>query len=295
MIHNILEKTNIYPTSKPITTSDLETTFCPLCDSGEKSILHTFKPFNVVACKDCGLMYLNPRLKESVMKRIYQGTEYFLHGGKAGYKDYISQEKGLRATFRRFLEELKRQGMASGRLLEVGCGYGYFLDEARNFFSYRAGTELSEEAGSYARRLSGADVYIGDIGLLPPGFNNFDIIVIINVIEHIYTPIEFLLSLRQRLKYGGRIVVATPDIGSFWYKAMKRRWPSFKIPEHIAFYTEKTLTILLQKTGFRDIKQIPFSHAFPFGLITSKLGINIRGKISEIPIWVPKTMVALSA
>jgi len=277
-----------------IAESDLETVMCPICKSLNMSIIHILTPFRVVLCKDCSLIYLNPRLIESVMRRVYQGKDYFVQGGDTGYRDYLTQENSLRITFRRFLKELRKHGMTSGRLLEVGCGYGYFLDEARNFFSYRAGIELSEEAGSHAQRLSGAEIHIGNVGLLPPEFKNFTIIVIINVIEHIYDPIKFLLFLKQRLLRGGTIFIATPDIGSFWYRIMKSKWPSFKIPEHVAFYTERTLKMLLQKSGFHNVRRVPFHHAFPLGLIAGKFGMNIQGRLGQIPVWIPKTMIALS-
>jgi SAM-dependent methyltransferase len=229
------------------------------------------------------------------MRTTYRSENYFLHSGDAGYEDYFFQENSLRITFRRFLGELKKRGMTSGRLLEVGCGYGYFLDEAKHFFSSSAGTELSREAGSHAEKLSGAHIHVGDIDSLPPVFANFSLIVLINVIEHIYSPIEFLLSMKQRLKDGGRIVIATPDIGSFWYKIMKERWPSFKVPEHVAFYSGKTLKLLLQKTGFVDTQRLPFLHAFPVGLIAHKLGIKVPVKFGKRPMWLPGTMTALSA
>jgi len=114
--------------------TDLEMIRCPLCGSASTSIIHIHKPFQVVLCKDCGLSYLNPRLKEPVMHRVYEARDYFSDGDMTGYRDYTSQEKSLRITFRSFLAELRRLDFASGRLLEVGCGYGYFLDEARDFF-----------------------------------------------------------------------------------------------------------------------------------------------------------------
>jgi SAM-dependent methyltransferase len=280
-----------------IKKSALEITPCPVCRSSDMSVLHIFSPFKVVLCKDCQLIYLNPRLKESDARKMYQGNEYFLDKGNSGYQDYnyLSQERSLRLTFRKFLGELEKHGMTSGRLLEIGCGYGYFLDEAKQYFSYTAGTELSEEAANYARRLSGADIYLGDISSLPNKLSNFNIIVAINVIEHVYNPVEFLLSLKERLINGGIIVIATPDIGSIWYKIMKSKWPSFKIPEHVVFYTKSTLISLLERAGFLDIMRIPFPHAFPFGLMISKLGININRAVCQKPIWLPRTMIALAA
>lgn len=276
-----------------VTGSDLETAPCPLCGASTMSIIHVFNPFKVGSCRECGLIYLNPRLKESLIGALYREGEYF-SGGDAGYAAYSSQEESLRLTFRRFLHELRKRGMASGRLLEVGCGYGYFLDEAKSFFSYSAGTELSPEAVTYAKHHTGAEVFTGTVETLPRYLHDFDIIVLINVIEHVYDPIGFVMSLKQRLSASGTVVIATPDIGSFWYKLMKKRWPSFKIPEHVVFYNVRTLTSLFERTGFHTIEKIPFPHAFPLCLILSKIGINLRGTLCRRPVWLGDTMIAMA-
>ncbi len=280
--------------SLSLNDQDLETTRCPLCKSSSTSIIHIRKPFTVVLCSLCGLAYLNPRLRESVIKRIYEGKSYFSEGEMAGYKDYISEEGSLRITFRKFIAALKRAGFSSRRLLEVGCGYGYFLDEARVISPSLFGTELSPEAAAHARKLPGVTIHTGDMNSLPAGWDNFDITIAINVIEHIYEPLEFIIALKQTLSVSGRIVVATPDFGSFWHKILGGNWPSFKIPEHIAFYTAKTLRHLLEKAGFRDIREIPFRHVFSLGLVTEKFGLNIGGRLGQIPVLIPKTMIALT-
>lgn len=275
--------------------TDLEMIHCPLCGSGSTSIIHIRKPFQIVLCKKCNLSYLNPRLKEPVMHRVYEGPEYFCDGDMTGYRDYTSQERSLRITFRKFLKEVSRLGFASGRLLEVGCGYGYFLDEAREFFPHLFGTELSTEAVARALKLPGIAVHTGDIESLPSGWDNFDITIAINVIEHIYSPLAFVMALKQTLKESGRIILATPDFGSVWPKILGIHWPSFKIPEHVVFYNKKTLGLLFERAGFRDIREIPFRHVFPLGLIAGKFGINISGRLGHIPVGIPKTMIALSA
>lgn len=273
----------------------LESTPCLLCRSSNSSIIHTFGRLHVVACNNCKLVYLSPRVKESNLKNLYQRGDYFFRSQDTGYINYAFQEKSLRITFRRFLKELKIRGLTSGKLLEIGCGYGYFLDEAKYFFSERFGTELSEDAGNIAKKLSGVQVHVGDIGSMPPSLTNFTLVVLINVIEHIYSPVQFLSSIKQRLKDNGRIVVATPDIGSFWHLIMRKKWPSFKIPEHVAFYSRKTLKYLLQKSGFDDIQLLPFPHAFPLGTVAQKLGGSIPPEFGSRSVWLPKTMIAMSA
>jgi SAM-dependent methyltransferase len=122
----------------------------------------------------------------------------------------------------------------------------------------------------------------------------YNVIIACNVIEHIYEPAGFVRSLRERLTPGGRIVLATPDIGSFWYRLLKRRWPSFKIPEHVVFYSDKTLGRLLREGSFKSIRPIPFAHAFPFGLIADKIGFRAPEAIGHVPVWIPGTMTALA-
>ena len=162
-------------------------------------------------------------------------------------------------------------------------------------FVLSAGLPKEKHSCRHAGALTGADVFIGELTTIPHDLTDFDIIVAINVIEHIYSPIDFLASVRERLGMNGHIVLATPDIGSFWYKILKSRWPSFKIPEHVVFYSQETLTDLLKRSGFKNPFRIKFAHAFPLGLVLGKLGLNLDGKLTDIPVWVPKTMTAVSA
>lgn len=274
--------------------SETETASCPLCKSPSNSIIHTFGGLHVVSCRNCGLRYLNPRIRESVLKERYERGTYFSGGGASGYEDYHLQEMSLRLTFRRFLKNLKKLVPQARNVLEVGCGHGFLLDEARAFFTRLTGTEMAAEAGAKARETSGADVHIGSADSLPPEMKDFDIIIMINVIEHVYEPVRLLVSLRERLAAGGVMVIATPDIGSFWYKTMKKRWPSFKIPEHVAFYDKRTLSELLRRAGFRPSGTIPCPHAFPLGVISGKFGIRLpRGLAGKI-LWLPNVMIAVS-
>jgi len=174
----------------------------------------------------------------------------------------------------------------------VGCGYGFFLDEAKEFFPVRTGIELSADAAVTAHNTSSAGIHVGSVYSLPPDVKDFDVIILINVIEHVYDPLPLIVWLRNRLKAGGVIVLATPDIGSYWYKIMKKRWPSFKIPEHVVFYNRRTLAALLDKAGFQSAGTIPYPHAFPIGVITEKFGINLPRALAGKIIWLPDVMIA---
>jgi SAM-dependent methyltransferase len=225
------------------------------------------------------------------MQEVYRDLSYF-EGGASGYADssYLAQEAALRATFKRFLHNLKKRALAGGDLLEVGCGYGYLLDEARTYFQRRAATEFSPRGAEIAGA-TGADVFVGGVEQLPAGVM-FDCVIATHVIEHIYAPLPFMKRLTAHTKPGGHIVLATPDIGGALRKLMGRRWPSFKVPEHVIYFNFRTLGLLMRQAGLEDIRRLPYPHAFPLGLIAAKFGLALPRFIAHFNVWVPATTVA---
>ena len=227
------------------------------------------------------------------MQSVYQDPAYF-QGGESGYADtsYSDQEAALRATFKCLLSNLEKRGMTGGDLLEVGSGYGYFMDEARNYFRRRVGTEFSPEAASRARE-TGADIFVGGIEQLPADAL-FDCAVAIQVIEHIYDPVGFMKQLVGHVKPGGHVILATPDIGGALRKIMGRSWPSFKVPEHVVYFDVEALQRLMGEAGLVNVARLPYPHAFPLGLIAGKFGFSLPKALARINLWVPATTVATS-
>jgi 2-polyprenyl-3-methyl-5-hydroxy-6-metoxy-1,4-benzoquinol methylase len=284
-----------------------------LCGTPPPAAAYTFPPYAVVRCPACNLWYLSPRLNEAAMVAAYREASYFEGGDGPGYSSYVAQESTLRRTFRRLLRDLQRFGMTGasaaegatgpgGRLLEVGCAYGYFLDEAKPYFSYRAGTEFSEAGAERARRVADR-VYVGGLEEIPDGTQGgqFDTIVLIHTIEHVYDPVALLRGLMQHLAPGGWLVLATPDMGGFWRPLLGRLWPFWKSPEHVAFYSVRTLTALLVAAGCGEVRRIPYLSYFPLSLVREKLAPKRRAKAahgeggaggSELAVWMPFTTVA---
>lgn len=251
-------------------------------------------PFAIKRCKSCNLAYLSPRLSAEEANRFYENDSYFGGGdGQSGYGDYSVQERSLRQTFRKLLTTMKSQGASGGAFLEVGCGPGYLLDEAREYFASRSGVELSARAAQQAADLSGAKIYtsIDDIADAPI----FDCIVATHVIEHIYEPVEFVQSLARRLKPDGNIILAAPHMGSLFRKIMGRRWPSFKYPEHISFFDEKTLPDLFRRAGLDVVDRVPYPHVFPLSLVISKFGLRAPDWTDRFNVTLPATTISFRA
>lgn len=268
----------------------LEDVECPLCQSTDRDACYHFPPYAVQRCQQCGLYYLSPRLSEAEILNIYRNDAYF-EGNGSGYTTYTDQEVALRLTFRRFLRAMQQQRLTSESLLEIGCGYGYLLDEARSYFSVRTGTDFSPQAAQMARRYADV-IYEGGLDAIP-AHARFDCIVANNLIEHIYDPRAFMAELCQHLKPGGVIVLATPHMGSFWRHLMGHRWPSFKLPEHVLYFDQATLANLLRQSGLQGVGEIPYPHAFPLALVAAKLHMSLPNRFRQISVWMPQTMVAM--
>jgi SAM-dependent methyltransferase len=282
--------------------ADLEYSACPLCGNDRRNFPFRLsaigrirrgehEPYRVARCVECGFYYLYPRLIESAMQEVYRQPSYY-EGGACGYADtsYTAQESALRATFRRLLHNLATRKLTGGNLLEIGCGYGYLLDEARSFFDRCIGTEFSPQGADIARGM-GAEVFVGGIEQVPPDAK-FDLVIATQVIEHVYQPLAFVKQLVSHTKPRGHIVLATPDIGGVLRKVMGRRWPSFKIPEHVLYFDFQTLSSLIGRAGLSDVQRLPYPHAFPLGLIAAKFGLKLPPSLGHFNVWVPATTVA---
>lgn len=265
---------------------------CPFCRSEERVFPYQLpQGYKVARCQKCGAHYLYPRLSEEGMQMVYREPSYY-QGGTSGYADtsYSDQEAALRATFKCLLRNLGKRGLTGGDLLEIGCGYGFLLDEARTVFNRRTGTEYSPEGAALARE-TGAEVFVGGIEQLPSD-GRFDLAVAIQVIEHIYDPVNFAADLVRHVKPGGYVVLATPDIGGALRKLMGVRWPSFKVPEHVVYFDYPSLRKLMSRAGLVEISRLPYPHAFPLGLIAAKFGLSLPNALARINLWVPATTVA---
>ena len=244
------------------------------------------------------------------MVAAYRDAAYFEGGAGPGYTNYLAQEPTLRRTFRRLLRSMQSHGMTgpssagrpAGRLLEIGSAYGFFLDEARPFFAYRAGTEFSEAGAAVASR-SADRIYVGGLEALPDSAHGglFDTIVLIHTIEHVYDPVALLRGLMQHLAPGGWIVLATPEMGGFWRPLLGRHWPFWKPPEHVAYYDARSLRDLLQRSGCVEVRRMPYVSYFPLSLVREKLTpwrkpaaeeVGGGAGASGLAVWMPATTVA---
>lgn len=250
---------------------------CNLCNSKNSEVLQEIKPYKIVKCKNCELIYLNPQpLSEDITKTYFEG--YYVTNWGQGL---VENKYRLRTV-----ERFKRRG----KLLDVGCGIGVFLGLARKNGWQVTGTELSEFSAKHIRDKLNIECFLGGLEDLESASGSYDVITLWHVIEHIPEPLEALKRAWELLSRGGMIFLATPN-QNFWRIArdVKRRMgvnrDLVENEKHLYFFTAHSLKKILEGVGFKVIEAgVDFNKCKPklehflkyywFSFISRVLGVN---------------------
>jgi SAM-dependent methyltransferase len=198
----------------------------------------TGKHGDLFRCRECGTVQQPSLPQGSMLHDLYR---------EMSDQHYLAEERGRRITARRLLDLLAGQ-VPGGRMLEVGCGHGLLLDEARRRGYEVEGIELSEEAARHARDALGLPVR--EISLEHRGLDRerYDVIVMIDVLEHLDDPTGAIRRCHELLAPGGALLVATPDPSAPIARLAGRRWWSY-IPAHNCLIPRATLRELISSGG----------------------------------------------
>jgi SAM-dependent methyltransferase len=220
---------------------------CPACGAPTgHDRLYAKNGCDIFRCETCGL----GRTETSAFDpATYYTGDYFSGRHVDGYADYLGAEPVLRHEFARVVAFVRKH-RNRGRLLELGCAYGFFLQEAEPYFEV-AGIELAEDAAAYGRR-RGLKVLAGvaeedNLARLGP----LDVIVLLDVIEHLPDPHATLALCARHLNPGGIIVLTTGDFGSGAARLAGARWRLMTPPQHLWFFTRNSMERLSERLGMR--------------------------------------------
>jgi SAM-dependent methyltransferase len=217
-------------------------------------------------CNSCGLGRADA---DHFDPAAYYTAHYFSGKRSDGYADYCGAEAVLRREFARSADFLHRF-RSSGRLLDVGCAYGFFLKEAARYFDV-AGIELAEDAAEHCRR-EGLRVLSGTADAANMAqIGETDIITLFDVIEHLPHPDESLALCSRQLAPGGLIVMTTGDFGSLAARLMGPHWRLMTPPQHQWFFTRESLHRIAAASGLSVIHVDHPAKLVPLSLIAFQL------------------------
>ena len=274
---------------------------CEICDQKKIKKTFAFYGYKVNICDNCGVRYLDPQPSDEELSKIYSNS-YFLGGEDTNSRELVYRLKRTTASLYldQFMKEVGLKNISnSGSLLEIGCGMGDFLIEAQSKGFEVSGLEVSDYLVQLTnQRLGLKCVEKGDIEASKFSPGSFDIITFFDVIEHVRKPISFMKKVNELLKVSGKIFLVTPSLDSWSARIMGKNWVEYKV-EHLFYFNKKSLRLLLEQTGFHNIRFIPnykilnldyINHhfvRFPIRGLTSFFGIFrkiIPSKVAYMPV-----------
>jgi len=215
---------------------------CPICGSEESRLEKTVRSHEVWRCLGCDLYWV-PRLAGWSAEVFYDQDYFQGEEVERGYSNYPDNEHDHRLNARQILRLLGRHAKGKGRLLDVGCAYGFLPHEAGLAGWDAEGVEPSRAAQQYAVEKLGVKVTQGSmVGAKFPSAS-FDAITCIGTIEHLADPMEVVREAARVIKPGGLFVLTTMD-------TMRLMPFRIKPPEHLYYFSRNNLAQLLEAHGF---------------------------------------------
>ena len=249
----------------------------------------------VVKCKKCGFIYVNPRI---------QG-QYILQGYSEGSDEtHVGQAKGRELTFAKNLKLINKYAPKKGRILDIGTAGGSFLYVAKKDGWEVHGVEPNKWMAQWGKKHYGIEIKPGDIFSNKYPDKYFDVVTLWDVLEHVPDADKTLKEINRILKPGGLLVVNYPDIGSWIARVLKRKW-MFLLSVHLYYFTRRTIKLMLKKNGYEILKIKPHFQSLSFGYLIFRTGAYSKllqkiGKImiktlkiqdKQVSYWIGQTLV----
>jgi len=270
--------------ARPRATAARETLLaCPACGAPTThGFLYAKNGCEIFQCAACGL----GRAQAPAFDPAAYYTQGYFSGDHAdGYADYLGAEPVLRREFARTVDFIRRF-RRGGKLLEIGCAYGFFLQEAKRHFTV-CGIELAEDAAAYCRR-QGLAVEAGTADDAERSGGPFDVIVLLDVIEHLPDPRATMTPLARALAPGGVIVLTTGDFASLAARALRSGWRLMTPPQHLWFFTAASMARLAAGAGL-EIACLDR----PWKIVPLSLVAYHLGRMAGVRVKLPASRVGL--
>lgn len=249
---------------------------CSYCGTAEGKTLRKREPYRMIRCTHCNFVYLNPRPLEEELKKYYQHS--YLPQGPSEIQRW---SKMMNRVFDNAADHIERYG-TKGAILDVGCGFGFFLHHMKQKGWEVAGLELSLSGIHYAReelKISVVDTPFEQADL-PKEY--FDVITLFYVIEHTYDPLSFLKKIHTLLKPRGIIFLRYPHT-TFVERLLTSLGIEnnlYDIPFHLSDFTPLTIERFLIKAGFSNCEHFIGGYTLP-QKFSHKMSSVIFGFLAE--------------
>jgi len=218
----------------------------------------TGEKFDVGYCHTCKLHITSPAPRYDELGRFYPSSYY---GSGQRFNPIVEMLLNNLYSYRAIQIENKHE---PGKVLDVGCGRGLLLDKLRRRGWEPQGTELSEEAATFARKRLGLPVTTKELKECEFPDSEFDLVILWHVLEHVRSPKAMLMEINRILKPGGILLVAVPNFSSWEARLGGPAWFHLDVPRHLNHFTTKSLRRSLKEAGLSVVSSNFFSTEYDF-------------------------------
>jgi SAM-dependent methyltransferase len=224
---------------------------CIICNTSNFRIIHQKGQWRYLRCLECGLVSLYPRPTPQVLTKNYQS---YLPVQPGEIEAWEMMMKPVIVKSANLIESRIRAG--TGRLLDIGCGYGFFLQEMRHRGLKVEGIEISEVGRKYAQDTWNIHVYSQPLENLGLDADSFDVVTLFYLIEHVHDPLTLLREVNRLLKPGGLILLrwphSTPIVRTLG--PVSKKLDLYHTPYHLYDFSPRTMKKMLTSCGFAEIE-----------------------------------------
>lgn len=248
--------------------------FCPICDAQSEHVDRFRSSFpdlspsrgqngfrldedpdtatlTIAECQACGVYHASPLPSVQEIRDFYEQAEA---PNDWEVEHYVFINPHAQESWASFVARLERLIGGTGTLLEVGCAAGWILKAAQDRGWQVRGIEAAPKFQRFARDQLGLPVDLGSIeDVDPTGLGTFDVILMLDVLEHVLDPVDALSKLRALSKAGTYLVFTVPKIDSFFARLYGLRWRQIVV-SHLYYWTPTSMEIALKRSGFRPIE-----------------------------------------
>ena len=264
---------------------------CPICNN-KASVKFSKNGYGIHECLFCAHRFTNFIPTEKDVQEIYS-DDYFFKGG-AGYEDY-TLEKDMLIKRGEYYARKINQFMKPGEVLDIGAAAGFILKGFENKGWQGIGIEPNHSMVEYGKNKVGVNIKTGSIETVELK-DTFDLVILIQVVAHIYDLHNSMKRINSFLKHGGHVLIETWNKDSLTARVFGSNWHEYSPPGTLNFFSKKTLNQLMLKHNFHKVaegtpkKSIHSKHAK--SLIKHKL---LESKVlkwaAPLTSLIPKNMI----
>jgi 2-polyprenyl-3-methyl-5-hydroxy-6-metoxy-1,4-benzoquinol methylase len=227
---------------------------------------------DILECPRCGLLSSRPTLRP---EEVIHGYEEVVD------EEYLLEEQERRGLFRWIAGRISDYPVRGRRLFEVGANVGLFLAVAEEFGWEPSGIEPSGWAVGEGRGRFGVQLEQGTVESLDLPSASVDVLVMLDVLEHLHDPSAALSRIRDSMDEEGLLALSTVNVESVHGRFRGGRWPWF-IRSHLHYFRPATLCAMLARAGFEVVEWDVVPRSFHLSYLVERAGDTLPGsKVAE--------------